>query len=278
MRRSTNIIGLIFLGLAVQAPVAVAQKVIPPQPPDLLENANANQTKDQLNRLLQQAPPTLTRVLQTDPELLTNKEYLAPYPLLWAFVGKHPEIGHNSAYFLGSPNNNYYQPRGSDRVPAEIAQYLAVASVMISVVVGITWIIRSVIEYRRWLRIIKSQSEFHSRLMDRLTSSEDLLGYIQSPAGRRFLEAAPALTEGGTPGGTLGRILWSVQAGLVMGLAGIGLSYSSNHINTQASEPFFVLGILAMAIGGGFILSAFASYTIARHMGLVRGTSETPPT
>jgi hypothetical protein len=79
-------------------------------------------------------------------------------------------------------------------------------------------------------------------------------------------------------GPTLNRILWSVQAGLVLGLAGVGLSYASEHVFYQVAQPFFVLGVLGMAVGLGFILSAVASYIIARNMGLVHGTSETPPT
>ena len=41
---------------------------------------------------------------------------------------------------------------------------------------------------RRWQRLTKTQTDAHSKLLDRLTSHEDLLAYIQSPAGKRFLE------------------------------------------------------------------------------------------
>ena len=53
------------------------------------------------------------------------------------------------------------------------------------------WLIRSAIEYRKWLRVSKTHVDTHAKLMDRLTSNEDLVAYMQSPAGRRFLEAAP---------------------------------------------------------------------------------------
>ena len=51
--------------------------------------------------------------------------------------------------------------------------------------------VKSFIDHRRWLRVSKIQTDAHSKLLDRLTSNEDLLAYIQSPAGRQFLEAAP---------------------------------------------------------------------------------------
>jgi len=246
---------------------------------------NAEGTRRQLSELLSEYPPTVTRVLQTDPALLTNKEYLAPYPALAAFVAKHPEITHNATYFLGSPPSApRFVPPGPvlyERVSnntRDIVQDMTIALVLIAIATGISWIIRSLIEYRRWTRMVKTQTEIHSRLMDRLTSSEDLLAYIQSPAGKRFLEFAPVATGGVTASPTLGRILWSVQAGLVLGLAGVGLSYASSHIVRDAAQPFFVLGVLGVTIGAGFILSAFASFIIARNMGLVQGTSETPPT
>jgi hypothetical protein len=259
---------------------AVAQVApVPAAAPNLI-NANASDTRGQLSELMNQYPPTLLRVLQTDPALLQNKDYLSPYPALAAFVSKHPEILHNATYFLGSPREFGGPVYGNDarEITREVATDLSISTVLITIVFAITWILRSVIEHRRWAQLHKTQTEVHSRVMDRLTSSEDLLAYIQSPAGKRFLEFAPVDIGAGTAGPMLSRILWSVQAGLVLGLAGVGLSYASRHIPYQVSQPFFVLGMLGMAVGAGFILSAFASYIIARNMGLVHGTSETPPT
>ena len=246
----------------------------------VLTDSNASTTRDQLGAIFNQYPPTVQRVLQIDPALLMNKDYLAPYPALWAFIAKHPEVAHNAAYFLGAPRGLFEGnfERAPDRTTTDIAEYTTLTLVIISITGGITWIIKSLIDYRRWLRMLKNQSEIHSRLMDRLTTSEDLLAYIQSPAGKRFLDSAPVLDPGGTAGSPVGRILWSVQAGLVLALGGVGLNYASGHIRNQVAQPFFILGVLGLAVGAGFILSAVASYMIARNLGLVHGTSETPPT
>ena len=246
----------------------------------VLTDSNASTTRDQLGAIFNQYPPTVQRVLQIDPALLMNKDYLAPYPALSAFIAKHPEVTHNAAYFLGAPRGLFEGnfERAPDRTTTDIAEYTTLTLVIISITGGITWIIKSLIDYRRWLRMLKNQSEIHSRLMDRLTTSEDLLAYIQSPAGKRFLDSAPVLDPGGTAGSPVGRILWSVQAGLVLALGGVGLNYASGHIRNQVAQPFFILGVLGLAVGAGFILSAVASYMIARNLGLVHGTSETPPT
>jgi ABC-type multidrug transport system fused ATPase/permease subunit len=256
-------------------------QAVPPQ--NLLTDSNASTTRDQLSALLNQYPPTVLRLLQIDSSLLNNKDFMTLYPALNAFVVKHPEIAHNPAYFLGTqrgPAFNFPVERSEDRTARDIAEYMTVALVVMTIAGAITWIIRSLIDYRRSIRMTRTQTEIHSRLLDRLTTSEDLLAYIQSPAGKRFLESAPPVASTGDAGSTLGRILSSVQAGLVLVLGGIGLNYASGRITNQASQPFFVLGVLALAVGIGFILSAVASYIIARNVGLIHGpgTSETPPT
>jgi hypothetical protein len=255
-------------------------QALPPQ--NLLTDSNASTTRDQLSSLLNLYPPTVQRLLQIDSSLLTNKDYMALYPALNAFVAKHPEIVHNPAYFLGTPRGpgfNFSNERPEDRTARDIAEYMTVALVVMTIAGAITWIIRSLIDYRRSIRMIRTQTEIHSKMMDRLTTSEDLLAYIQSPAGKRFLETAPVVSAPGEAG-TLGRIMSSVQAGLVLVLGGTGLNYASDHITNQAAQPFFVLGVLGLAVGSGFILSAVASYIIARNVGLIHrpGTSETPPT
>ena len=45
--------------------------------------------------------------------------------------------------------------------------------------------------HRRWSRLSKIQTDVHNKLLDRFTSNEDLLAYIQTPVGRKFLESAP---------------------------------------------------------------------------------------
>lgn len=277
MRRNTKAICIFILVAGLQVGSANAQRGL--RGFNFIDEANAAQTKQQLAALLAQYPPSVRRVLQTDPALLTNKDYLAPYPSLESFIAKHPEIEHNASFFLGDaavgPMVVGRVDNGNSRA---IAENMTIALVWITIACGITWIVKSMIEYRRWARVMTTQTDIHSSLMNRLTSSEDLLAYIQSPAGKKFLEFAPIATGTATAGPTLNRILWSVQAGLVVGLAGIGLNYASDHIAVEAAQPFFVLGVLGIAVGAGFILSAFASYAIARNMGLVHGTSERPPT
>ena len=67
-------------------------------------NFDAEETRQQLDQLLRQYPPSLAEVLRLDPSMLSNEAYLATYPGLAAFLAQHPEVAHNPAYFVGSQN------------------------------------------------------------------------------------------------------------------------------------------------------------------------------
>jgi len=98
---------------------------------------------------------------------------------------------------------------------------------------------------------------------------------MQTPAGKSFLESAPlSLDSPARPvGAPLARILWSVQAGVVLAAAGFGLLFVSGRVVDEVSQPLFAIGVLALAIGAGFVVSAAASFLLSRRLGLF----EAPP-
>src|SRR5262249_37451072 len=131
------------------------------------------------------------------------------------------------------------------------------------------------IDHRRWLRTSKVQTDAHTKLLDRLTSNEDLLAYIQSPAGSRFLQSAPLPIDTGRPlGAPIGRILFSAQAGTVGMFLGLGLQAASVRVqsNPDISDagPFlFAVAVVAMAVGFGFLVSSGVAYILSRRLGLL---------
>jgi hypothetical protein len=246
-----------------------AQAVVPDFP-------GADQTRDQLDRILERYPPQVGRVLKLDPSLISNPDYLAPYPMLAAFVREHPEIVHNPGYFLDNVNTSsdrFSDPKWRERqemlgVLAGVAAFIAFL-----VVLGvIVWLIRMVVTSRRWNKLSKVQYDVHSKLLDRFTTNEDLLAYMQTPGGRRFLEAAPLRLpdEPRSMSAPLTRILWSIQAGIVLVVTGIGLLYVSENFTAEEPARFFmVIGVITLALGGGFIISAIAAYGVSRKLGLL---------
>jgi hypothetical protein len=273
-RTAHSTILLIVLALA-SAGLRAQERPVPPPPqqvPVFQESADARATRVQLQQLLRQHPPAVGEVLQRDPSLLTRADYLSPYPVLWAFLQKHPEIARNPSFFLGS--FEYWEPRPQDRSLEMFNTILAGTGVAagVSALLGIfVWVIRSIIDHRRWLRLSRVQAEVHTKLLDRLTTNEDLLSYIQSPAGRRFLESAPITMESEprTSPAPVTRILWSLQAGLVLAALGSGFWFVQQNVTPEAAEGFFIIGVLALSLGVGFTASAVLAYVVSMRMGLL---------
>ena len=59
-----------------------------------------------------------------------------------------------------------------------------------------------------------------------------------------------------------------MQVGLVIGMAGLGLLIVSSNIDKEIAPPMLAMGVLAISIGAGFVLSAIVSYGISRRLGL----------
>jgi hypothetical protein len=271
---------------AVALPAAAAQRppastAVRPAPqaelPAALGNdASAEQTREQLERILDRYPPAVGRVLKLDPSLMNNPGYLAPYPMLATFIAQHQDVLHNPAYFLENINagNQFYaDPKWRERqemlgVLAGVAAFIAFL-----VITGvIVWVIRMIVVSRRWNKLSKVQYDVHSKLLDRFTTNEDLLAYMQTAAGRRFLESAPIRLpdEPRSIAAPLTRILWSIQAGIVLLVTGIGMLYVSGHFASEEPAKFFmVIGVITVALGGGFIVSAIAAYGVSRKLGLM---------
>lgn len=277
---------------AAPAPVCAqrataAQAVAPPSAPAAFDASqgpvpSAADTRDQLNQLLQDHPPAVREVLQREPALLTNTDYLAPYPRLAAFVAAHPQVSRSPAYFLGEPSR-YERVDAGTWMWRELLTSISVGVVMLGLALGFGWLVRTALDHRRWQRVSKVQVDTHSKLLDRMTSSEDLRVYMESPAGRQFLESAPIALDGRTSpiAAPVSRILWSMQAGVVALFLGIALQFVSGGVIDDAAQPLRVLGVLVTAIGAALIISSALSYALSRRLGLIRladrATLDNPP-
>ena len=267
-------------GVASRQPAQSQPKVVEPElksrvPAPAPSPFDADQTREQLTSLLRQYPPSVSDVLRIDPSMLSNEAYLATYPALAEFLAQHPEVAHNPSYFVGTERSRGWDddnPRTEAvRMWRNLVEGIQIFAVMLLVVGGLAWLIKMLVDYRRWLRVSRVQAEVHTKLLDRFSANEDLLAYIQTPAGRRFLESAPIPLEAEPRmmNAPLNRILWSVQAGVVLALGGLGLQYVSTRQMEEIAQPLFAIGVLGLALGLGFILSAFISYLLSRRLGIL---------
>jgi hypothetical protein len=254
------------------APAAPSASVVTIEQPD------AQRTREELSGLLEHYPPTLRGVLALDPSLLGNQSYLAPYPTLMSFLNAHPEIARNPSFYIGegagprSPQDHASQVVGLWR---DVLDGLAVFAGFGMGIGLLVWLIRTLVDYRRWNRLAKVQSEVHTKILDRFTANNDLVAYIQSPAGSKFLQSSPIMLDAAprSVGAPLGRILWSVQGGVVLIAGGIGLQLVSGRVADDASQPLHALGVLGIALGLGFVVSATISFVISHRLGLIEPVS-----
>lgn len=241
-------------------------------------NQNASETRKEFYRVLDQYPPALGRVLRLDPTLMTNQAYLASYPAVAAFLAQYPDVPRNPGYYLERYEANYSYSVPADakaqslRMWEDALSFLGAFAVFVVILIALLGLIRYIVEHRRWHRISKVNAEVHNKILDRFGSNEELLAYIDSPAGRRFLEAtpiAPSAMPQRTPGAPYGRILLSVQIGVILLALAIGFLVISGRAIEEVQPVLTGLSVLGFCLGVGSIVSAGASYVLSRKLGLL---------
>jgi hypothetical protein len=274
---------LALLALLPAAGAAAQARPAAPRPaeaaPAPVDERTARDTRERLREIFEQYPPSVAQVLRLDPSLLTRPDYLASYPTLATYLAQHPEVAHNPGFFIGGQfNGQQYLDTRSQTVNAvqDVFIGLEVLIGVMTAILTLAWITRSAIEHRRWLRATRIQTDAHTKIVDRLASNEDLLAYMQSAPGQRFLGAslgAPSAADVAPPqmiGAPFNRILWSVQAGVVIAAGGFGLLIARRGVIDEVAQPLQVVAVLAISLGIGFVVSAIASYALSRQLGLVQ--------
>lgn len=286
---ATALAALMSLSVATGASAAQRAATTPgtPAPRDAtavstVVQMDADETRRALEEVLKQYPPTLPRILRLDPTLLNNEGYLQPYPQLAAFLKQHSEVAHNPNYFLAQygENTSYFRETPQDRAInmwRNTIEGFTIASVVLAIGTGLIWLVKTLVDHRRWSRLSKIQTEVHNKVLDRMQSNEDLLAYIQTPAGKRFLESAPIPLESPRDvGAPLGRILWSAQAGAVLTVLGIGIALVSRNTLEEVAAPLAAIGAVVISLGIGFLVSSGLAFMLTRRYGLLNGSKPEP--
>jgi hypothetical protein len=255
---------------------AVAQTA---QVPASVTDPNADETRDDLMEVMRHYPPSAAYVFKLDPSLLSNPAYLSPYPLLAQFLAKHPEVVRNPDFYFSE--YTVRDSRGYQQTPEEAAITMWRSNIegftfllgFLSVVGAIAWIIKSIVDHRRWNRQSRVQAEVHNKVIDRLASNEEMLAYVQSPAGAGFLKSGPAGPNAAGVGRSMhapyNRILWSAQAGVVFLAVGIGFRLINVTAPKDVVEMLHFFGLIGMSLGLGFLASAALAYGISWRLGLL---------
>jgi len=157
-----------------------------------IEQPNAERTREEFTHLLEQYPqlekrpgarsrsvrkPIVPRALSRPCELLSaHPEVTRNPPTMWATqaMAIHKTTLHRCLDMW----KNVLGGLGAFGVFAMVLGF-------------IVWLVRTMIDYRRWDRLAKIQTETHAKILDRFAAHEEMLAYIQSPAGSSFLQSSP---------------------------------------------------------------------------------------
>lgn len=132
----------------------------------------------------------------------------------------------------------------------------------------VIWTIFSTI--RRY-KTTKLQAGLQTKLLEKFGSGQELLAYIQSDAGKRFLQSLTM--EQRTP---YGRILGAAQVSVILVLLSFALLFLRGRVS-GAEEPLLVFGAITLSLGVGFGLSAAVSYYLSKSFGLLTESTEHHP-
>lgn len=265
-------------------------------------DADSTATQDQLIKLLRLSP-TLTTVVARDPTLLADKDYVARNnPELAKFLVAHPEVVRNPDFYLFShlprgngrrdevltrsiwpdlvpapqqvsvPESEQAQQWAADRALEDMMGPLAACLGFLILLGSLLWLIHMFLQNRRWNRIFRLQTEVHSKLIDRFGNNQELLTYMGTEAGKRFLEAAPIPVDfkhdQQRMPSAVARVLTPLQIGVVLALLGIGL-LMLRHVDPSLDIPMLIFGMVVMMPGLGFIISAGITWFLAGRLELL---------
>lgn len=291
MKRFLAVLSLTTAVLAF-APVPLVAQARPqtPQPPAVPSapgyadpGLSAETIRERFNEVLQRYPRSVPRVLRLDPRLLSDAGYMANYPAIQQFVAQYPDIARNPEYYLAQYGSGYTDPSPYDpqqqalNIMRNWVEMIMVFAIVVAISIAVLWLLKAIVDHRRWLRTSKIQTEVHSKLLDRFSSSDELLAYMKTPAGAKFLESAPIALDAGPANrgvsSPVNRILWSVQAGIVLVVIGLAPFVARNWTTFEEVRTMLaIMGVLGTFAGLGFILSAGASWVLSQKLGLLDGT------
>jgi len=123
------------------------------------------------------------------------------------------------------------------------------------------WLVWSIMD---WLKM-RHKSQLQNKILEKFTTVQEFNEFIQSEEGNKFLKFLSY--NGSTP---RQKILSSLSKGVIITFIGISLILIKQ-IFPEEMQYFLAIGIVLIALGLGFLVSTFISYTLSKKWGIIDG-------
>ncbi len=137
----------------------------------------------------------------------------------------------------------------------------------------ISWIAVNVVTALKQRANTRTRAEIYNRLIDKFGTAPELIAFLQSDAGLKFIEENAVQST--VP---LTKILGSMQIGIILTLLGAGLLVTGNVFGGSLGGDLYIVltvgGIIGLMIGIGLLISAAVSYRLCKTWGILTGNEK----
>jgi hypothetical protein len=156
----------------------------------------------------------------------------------------------------------------NDLIVNSISNTIAAVGISATIVISAAWVIRSIITSMKQRANTRTRAELYNKLFDKFGSAPELVEFLRSDAGLRFIEEQAA-----EPSQPLMKIMSSIRLGVSLGLVGGGILVVANLWDRTFGEDIYnmiaLVGTVALTAGVGFIIAAAISYKLCKSWGLI---------
>jgi hypothetical protein len=121
------------------------------------------------------------------------------------------------------------------------------------------WVVWAILEWRK----TRHKSQLQNKIVDKFQSVQEFNDFLQSKEGNKFLNFIKF--NGLAP---REKLLSSLSKGVILVALGISLILVGQ-IFTEEMRYFIAFGIVFIALGVGFVISMYISYTLSKKWGII---------